>query len=60
VQRANEVVWRTAIDAAPHILSGDAVEREVPPEEFVDKLKPLNDLVAEDIRPTDDEAEDEE
>jgi hypothetical protein len=50
-ERANEVAWRTAIDAAPYILSGDAVEREVPPEEFFDKLKPLKDLVADDIRP---------
>jgi hypothetical protein len=58
-ERANEVAWRTAIDAAPYILSGDAVEREVPPEEFFDKLKPLKDLVADDIRPDDDETEDE-
>jgi hypothetical protein len=50
-EHANEVAWRTAIEAAPFILSGDAVEREVPPEEFFEKLKPLKDLVAEDIRP---------
>jgi hypothetical protein len=50
-EHANEVAWRTAIEAAPYILSGDAVEREVPPEEFFEKLKPLKDLVAEDIRP---------
>jgi hypothetical protein len=59
-ERANEVAWRTAIDAAPYILSGDAVEREVPPEEFFDKLKPLKDLVAEDIRPPNGEGEPEE
>ena len=53
-ERANEVAWRTAIEAAPYILSGDAVEREVPPEEFFEKLKPLKDLVADDIRPDDD------
>jgi|SRR5919197_2771625 hypothetical protein len=52
-ERANEVAWRTAIEAAPYILSGDAVEREVPPEEFFEKLKPLKDLVADDIRPDD-------
>jgi hypothetical protein len=57
-ERANEVAWRTAIDAAPYILSGDAVEREVPPEEFFDKLKPLKDLVADDIRPDDEERDD--
>jgi hypothetical protein len=49
-----EVAWRTAIDAAPYILSGDAVEKEVPPEEFFEKLKPLKDLVADDIRSEDD------
>jgi hypothetical protein len=50
-ERTNEVAWRTAIEAAPYILGGDAVEREVPPEEFFEKVKPLKDLVADDIRP---------
>jgi hypothetical protein len=50
-ERTNEVAWRTAIDAAPYILGGDAVEREVPPKEFFEKVKPLKDLVADDIRP---------
>jgi hypothetical protein len=50
-ERSNEVAWRTAIEAAPYVLGGDAVEREVPPEEFFEKLKPLKDLVADDIRP---------
>ena len=54
-ERANEVAWRTAVEAAPYVLGGDAVEREVPPEELFEKLKPLKDLVAEDIR--DDEAD---
>jgi hypothetical protein len=53
-ERANEVAWRTAIEAAPYVLGGDAVEREVPPEEFFEKLKPLKDLVADDIRPEQD------
>ena len=53
-ERTNEVAWRTAIEAAPYVLGGDAVEREVPPEEFFEKLKPLKDLVADDIRPDDD------
>ena len=53
-ERTNEVAWRTAIEAAPYILGGDAVEREVPPEEFFEKVKPLKDLVADDIRPEDD------
>jgi hypothetical protein len=55
-ERTNEVAWRTAIEAAPYILGGDAAEREVPPEEFFEKVKPLKDLVADDIRP--DEADD--
>ncbi len=56
-ERTNEVAWRTAIEAAPYILGGDAAEREVPPEELFEKVKPLKDLVADDIRP--DEADDE-
>ncbi|MDQ3778299.1 MAG: hypothetical protein M3310_05470 [Actinomycetota bacterium] len=54
-READEVAWRTALEAAPYILSGDAVEREVPPEEFFEKLKPLKDLVADDIRGDDGE-----
>ena len=57
-ERTNEVAWRTAIEAAPYILGGDAVEREVPPDEFFEKMKPLKDLVADDIRPEDDEPDD--
>ena len=57
-ERTNEVAWRTAIEAAPYILGGDAVEREVPPDEFFEKMKPLKDLVADDIRPEDGEPDD--
>jgi hypothetical protein len=53
-ERTNEAAWRTAVEAAPYILGGDAVEREVPAEEFFEKMKPLKDLVAEDIRPEED------
>ena len=49
-EQTDEVAWKTAIEAAPYILEGDAVEREVPAEEFFEKIKPLKDLVAEDIR----------
>ena len=52
-ERANEAAWRTAVEAAPYVLSGDAVEREVPPDELFEKLKPLKDRIAEDIRPAD-------
>lgn len=54
-ERAGEAAWRTAIEAAPYILAGDAVEREVPAEEFFEKMKPLKDLVAEDIRSDEDQ-----
>jgi hypothetical protein len=43
----NEVAWKTAMDAAPYLLSPDA--RDVPPEELFEKLQPFKELVAEDI-----------
>jgi hypothetical protein len=46
---ADEVAWKTAMEAAPYLLSADAVEREVPPEELFDKLQPFKELVADDI-----------
>jgi hypothetical protein len=51
---ADEVAWKTAIEAAPYLLSSDAVEEEVPPEELFDKLQPFKELVAEDIEGDDD------
>jgi hypothetical protein len=48
-QEADEVAWKTAIDAAPWLLGGTAPEREVPPEELFEKLKPFKDLVEDDI-----------
>ena len=52
---ADEVAWKTAIDAAPWLLGGTAPEREVPPDELFEKLKPFKDLVEQDIE--DEEAE---
>jgi hypothetical protein len=52
---ADEVAWKTAIDAAPWLLGGTAPDREVPPEELFEKLKPFKDLVEHDIE--DEEAE---
>jgi hypothetical protein len=49
VEAADEVAWKTAIEAAPFLLSGDAVEREVPAEEVFERLQPFKELVAEDI-----------
>ena len=51
---ADEVAWRTTIEAAPYLLGGDAVEREVPPDELFDKLQPFKELVADDIEKPDD------
>jgi hypothetical protein len=52
---ADEVAWKTAIEAAPWLLGGTAPKREVPPEELFEKLKPFKDLVEHDIE--DEEAE---
>jgi hypothetical protein len=52
---ADEVAWRTTIEAAPYLLGGDAVEREVPPDELFDKLQPFKELVADDIEKPDED-----
>jgi hypothetical protein len=46
----DEAAWRTAVDAAPYLLSEDERDGEITPEEAFDKLKPFKDLVSEDIR----------
>jgi hypothetical protein len=46
---AEEVAWRTAVDAARWLL-GDRPKQSVPPQKFFEKLKPFKELVAEDIR----------
>jgi hypothetical protein len=46
---AEEVAWRTAVDAAPWLL-GDKPKQSVPPQEFFEKLKPFKELVADDIK----------
>jgi hypothetical protein len=45
----DEVAWRTAVDAAPYLLSSSELEREVPPEELFERLRPFKELVADDI-----------
>jgi hypothetical protein len=57
----DEAAWRTAVDAAPWLLGETEPQKAVPPERFFKKLKPLKDLVAEDIResPAEDEDDDE-
>jgi len=46
----DEAAWRTAVDAAPWLLGESEPQKAVPPKRFFEKLKPLKDLVAEDIR----------
>ena len=50
---ADEVAWRTTVEAAPYLLGGDAVEREIPPDELFEKLQPFKELVADDIEKPD-------
>ncbi len=45
----DEVAWKTAMEAAPYLLSAEAVEEELSPEELFAKLQPFKELVAEDI-----------
>ena len=52
---AEEVAWRTAVDAAPWLL-GEKPKQSVPPKKFFEKLKPFKELVAEDIRDGEDAA----
>lgn len=56
-REAEEVAWRTAVDAAPWLL-GESPKRSVAPERFFEKLKPFKELVAEDIRDGEDEGPD--
>jgi hypothetical protein len=57
----DEAAWRTAVDAAPWLLGESEPQKAVPPERFFKKLKPLKDLVADDIResPASDEEDEE-
>jgi hypothetical protein len=45
-----EAAWRTAVEAAPWLVGSGEPEREVPPEELFERLKPFKDRVADDIR----------
>jgi hypothetical protein len=46
----DEVAWSTAVEAAPWVLGSREPEGEVPPEELYEKLEPFKRLVADDIR----------
>jgi hypothetical protein len=49
---AEEVAWKTAIEAAPWLL-GKAPASGVEPEELFERLQPFKELVADDIREQD-------
>jgi hypothetical protein len=49
---AEEVAWKTAVDAAPWLL-GEAPPGGVDPDEAFEKLQPFKERVAEDIREDD-------
>jgi hypothetical protein len=51
---AEEVAWKTAIEAAPWLL-GDAPKGGIDAEEAFEKLRPFKELVADDL--ADDDAE---
>jgi hypothetical protein len=46
---ADEVAWKTAVDAAPWLLGESPPKEGVEPEELFEKLQPFKELVAEDI-----------
>jgi hypothetical protein len=46
---ADEVAWRTAIEAAPWLAGEPTPKGELPADELFEKLKPFKDLVEEDI-----------
>jgi hypothetical protein len=56
----DEAAWRTAVDAAPYLLSEEEAAGEISPEEAFRKLKPFKDLVSEDIRTSGQEPSDSE
>jgi hypothetical protein len=46
---ADEVAWKTAVDAAPWLLGESPPQKGVEPDELFEKLQPFKELVAEDI-----------
>jgi hypothetical protein len=56
---AEEVAWKTAIEAAPWLL-GKAPASGVEADELFEKLQPFKELVAEDIRDGDGDEDEEE
>jgi hypothetical protein len=51
-EHAEEVAWKTAVEAAPWLL-GEAPAGGVDPDEAFEKLQPFKERIAEDIREDD-------
>jgi hypothetical protein len=49
-EQADEVAWKTAVDAAPWLLGSEHPDDSVEPDELYERLKPFKERVAEDIR----------
>jgi hypothetical protein len=47
---AEEVAWRTAVEAAPWLVGESEPHEEVPPDELYEKLKPFKERVSQDIQ----------
>ena len=47
---ADEVAWKTAIDAAPWLLGSSQPDDPVDPDELYERLKPFKEKVADDIK----------
>jgi hypothetical protein len=45
-----EAAWRTAVEATPWLVGSGEPEREIPPDELFERLKPFKDRVLDDIR----------
>ena len=50
---ADEVAWKTAVDAAPWLLGESPPKEGVEPDELFERLQPFKELVAEDIQSDD-------
>lgn len=51
----DEVAWNTTIEAAPWLLGTSTPKSPLPPEELFERLQPFKELVADDIRESDEE-----
>jgi hypothetical protein len=51
---AEAVAWETALEAVPWLVGSNEPENPIEPEELYKRLRPFKDLVADDIRQSDD------